>query len=135
MNLYKVKLSSEHIILEDILRCIYEDISNYKFSIFEFDGVMKESSCINTNVISRDALSNSSGYRLGIIDIYDLAKNIAQTYDLILAGGSTYPVEFIDNDNWRKENCIVIEMLDCGDWVISTTNQILINKVEKLSCI
>lgn len=128
--LYKKIIDSKKFNLKDILNCINSDTMEYHWAIFEFNGILLSKSQYDINQISDLAMKNKLGFQIEQNQLFELALDVEQTYDLILVGNGNYIKEFKNGDAWRRENDLVIEMVDCGDWEFYSTDRQLILKLE-----
>ena len=109
---------SKKITLLDLLSCIKNNIDDYIFQIFEFDGLLSAKSKFDINQIEDNAIKDEKGYQIKGRELYQLAEEVEQVYHLILAGNLKGITKFSDSNEWRSKNDIVIEMVDCGPWEV-----------------
>lgn len=128
--LYRAIVDAKQVTLKNIINCIRDELTEYNWSIFEFDGMLSSKSKFNINAISDAALKNKAGYQMTGNALSELASDIEQTYDLILAGKHGLISEFNNTDKWREGNNLVIEMVDCGNWEICSTDGQLLSKFK-----
>lgn len=121
--------------LADILSCIASTTCNYRWTLYEFDGYLSTTSEFDVNTISESALKNDLGYTIDTTRLLQLAHDIEQTHDLVLAGQAPNEItlKFENDDMWRASNKIVIEMVDCGKWEISSIIPQIIVDLQKLT--
>jgi hypothetical protein len=128
--LYKAYVDSKKFNLADILASVLGSVSEYRWTIFEFDGCLAPMSKFDFNEISDAAIEKKSGVEVNYGGLLKLASDISQTYDLVLAGSSGEIKEFSNTDSWREGNKITVEMVDCGDWEIYSNDSKLESKIK-----
>lgn len=118
--------------LKDLLEDITPFMDNYVMGVFELDGFLYEGVPEEFGLLIDKINETKEGYIIDLTELKRLANELTQVINLILviSDSKNNFIQYVDSDEWRKKQKIIIEIVDGDYWEVYSSNDKLISHLE-----